>query len=326
MISGYDGRLYGISFSSIFAYTPATNQFESVAGLQQGVGYYINSLGSSIWYAHLLETCTKPYFFFTIPDTVHVFQGQPVSFGLGTPNTDTFRWYKDNIYQATQTDSLLHITAAAFADQGWYHTKLTNECGDSITKKFYLKVDVVTPLGLVFSGRVKGSSALLQWQVSSAANTSYYELQRSPNSRNFVPIAKINATTQTTYTYTDEGIFDSPSSSERERVRFSYRLKEVAKDGKESYSNVVCLLTTANSLLTITPNPAKNKLTISFRKLIRGVVKFDLIAANGQPILSKQAKNIEIETIAVGNLPTGVYTLQITTGEGTETRKVVVER
>ncbi len=327
LISAYDGRLYGLTSTSMFSYDVATNKVFSLVSLQGVHGAYTSN-------AHLLQTCFKPYFYFTIPDTLHVFQGQPVNFAIGTPNTDTFRWYKDNVYLPTQTDSLLHITAAALTDQGWYNTKLTNECGDSITKKFYLKVDIVTPLGLAFTGKVishsagggQGEAALLQWTDPAAKEVETYTLQRSPavgGGRSFTPIniakAKPN---QQAYNYTDEA-FETFANANNGKA--FYRLLQQNKDGKENYSNVV-LLTTANSPLTITPNPASDKVTVSFGKFMNGVVKFDLIAANGQIVLSKQAMNIASQSIAIGHLPTGVYTLQITTAEGVENRKLIVER
>ena len=317
LISAYDGRLYGLTANSMFSYEVATNHLYSLVAF--GEVY-----GANPQYAHLLQTCTKPYFYFTISDTLHVFLGQPVNFAIGTPNTDTFRWYKDNIYQATQTDSLLHITAAALTDQGWYNTKLTNECGDSITKKFYLKVDIVTPLGLAFTGRVNNRNALLQWTDPSAKEVETYVLQRSTDGRSFTPInitkAKPN---QQAYNYTDEA-FETFANANNGKA--FYRLLQQNKDGKKSYSNIIGLLTTANSPLTITPNPASDKIIVSFGKFMNGVVKFDLIAANGQIVLSKQAMNIASQSIAIGHLPTGVYTLQITTAEGVENRKLIVER
>ncbi len=324
LISVSDGRLYGLTRKSMFSYEVATNQLHSLISF--GLEY-----GAQPMYAHLLQTCTKPYFYFTIPDTLHVFLGQPVSFAIGTPNTDTFRWYKDNVYLPTQTDSLLHITTAALSDQGWYHTKLTNECGDSITKKFYLKVDIITPLGLAFTGKVishstgggQGEAALLQWTDPAAKDAETYTLQRSPNGRNFATLYTTKAKpSQQAYNYTDEAFKTFTNANNGKAF---YRLLQQNKDGKENYSSVV-LLTTANSPLTITPNPASDKIIVSFGKLMNGVVNFDLIAANGQIVLSKQAKNIATQPITINHLPAGVYSMQITTNEGVENRKVIIER
>ena len=320
-----NGKLYGMAdLSSIFEVDTATNIVTPLISLY-------DSSGQNPRYAHLIQTCTKPYYLNAIPDTVHVLQGQPVRFNISTPNTDTFRWVKDSTNALPlQKDSTLKIDTAKVSDMGWYTCRLTNECGDSITKKLFLKVDIVTPLGLVFSGRVRGTNALLQWQAGTTANTSYYELQRSPNgsAASFAPIAKINATNQTSYTYTDEQAFASPLSNpvgEGPGVRSCYRLREIAKDGSSSYSNTVCLLTTHNSQLTITPNPAKDKITISFGRQISGVVKFELWAANGQIVVTKQTKNIASQTMSVANLPAGVYTLRVSNGDEVWSEKVVVE-
>ena len=108
-------------------------------------------------------------------------------------------------------------------------------------------------------------------------------------------------------------------------MRSCYRLREVAKDGTESYSNTVCLRTTSNSQLTITPNPAKDKITISLGRQISGANKFELVAANGQIVVSKQAKNIASQMLSVGHLPAGVYMLRVSSGGEVWSEEVVVE-
>ena len=316
LISGYDGRLYGLTQGSMFSYDVATNHFYSL------IAFYPD-YGNNPSYARLLQTCTKPYFYFTIPDTVHVLQGMPLSFALGTPNTDTFRWYKNNNLLTAQADSTLHIDTAKLTDQGWYNCKMTNECGDSTTKKFYLKVDVVTPLPLVFTATANGAAAKLQWKDENAANISYYELQRSAEGGKFAALAKVNATYQITYNYNDEGFAAFATANVGKAC---YRLKQVAKDGIETYSQIVCLSAMAHSIFTITPNPARDKVTVNCGSRIKGNITFDWIAANGQVVQTNEYKNITTQTINISHLPTGVYTLRITTANSVENGQVVVER
>ncbi len=319
-----NGKLYGLTYiSSLFSIDTATEVVTPHI-------YFYDSSGQNPRYAHLIQTCTKPYYLNAIPDTVHVLQGQPVRFNISTPNTDTFRWVKDSTnLLPLQKDSTLKIDTAKLTDMGWYTCRLTNECGDSITRRFFLKVDIVTPLGLVFSGRVRGTSAVLQWQIGNTDNTSYYELQRSPNGvgNSFVPIGKINATNnQTSYTYSDEQIFASPLSlGEGSGVRYCYRLREIAKDGSSSFSNIICLQTNATSQLTITPNPAKDKILISFGRQMSGIVKFELLGSNGQIVMNKETKNIASQILSVAHLPAGVYTLRVSNGDEVWSEKVVVE-
>ena len=314
LISGYDGRLYGLTATSMFSYDVASNKIFSLVSLQREWGGYPA-------YAHLLQTCTKPYFYFTIPDTLHVFQGQPVSFAIGTPNTDTFRWYKDNSYLPTQADSLLRITAAAFSDQGWYHTRLTNECGDSITKKFYLKVDVVTPLGLVFTGRINNRNALLQWTDPAAKDVETYTLQRSKDGSNFTEINTTKATpNQQVYNYTDEA---SETFANTNNGKAFYRLLQQNKDGNKSYSNVV-LLTTANSPLTITPNPAGEQVTITW-PLTTKKAALSIIDSKGAMVWKKTVKTYRI-SISTANWANGEYTIILADENGKlESKKLMIQ-
>ncbi len=335
LLASYDNKLYALTGGSMFSYNPVDSHFQSLNSLSAGSTQFSGSLGFSVNNGRLIEICTPPYYLSTIPDTIHVFQHQPFSFTISTPNTDTFHWVKDvTTSLPLQTDSILHFDSTHLTDQGWYTCTLVNECGDSTTKRFYLKVDIVTPLGLAFTGKVishsagggQGKAAFLQWTNPTAKDVDTYTLQRSPAVGGGRSFAAINTTkskpNQQEYSYTDEA-FETFTNANNGKA--FYRLLQRSKDGKENYSNVV-LLTTANSPLTITPNPASDKVIVSFGKLMNGVVKFDLLTANGQIVLSKQAKNITTQTIAMGHLPAGVYTMQITTNEAVENRKLIVEK
>lgn len=320
--ASYDNKLYGLSANSMFSYNPMDSEFRSLNYLGVGSTQFSGSLGYSPTYARLLETCTPPYHFTAIPDTIHVLQNNPFSITISTPNTDTFHWVKDIATPLPQqTDSTLHFDTARLSDEGWYTCTLVNECGDSILKKFYLKVDIITPLGLTFTGKLQNNNALLQWHDETANNVSNYELQRSITANNFAPITQIPAQqNQYNYTYTDKNFADAPTEG-----KAFYRLKQVSKDGKEAYSNIV-LLTINNPQFTITPNPAKDKVTITFNSRVSGNVRFDFYAANGQLLQTNQSNSTTTETINVSHLPTGIYTLKITTPESVQTKKLIIER
>ena len=262
-----DNKLYGLTIGSMFSYDPATKEFKSLNKLSVGGGITghpeINKLGIYTFYAHLLEICTPPYYRNTISDTLYFIVGQPATFTISTPNTDTFHWTKNNTAIAL-ADSTLSFTSIALADSGTYQCLLKNECGDSLLKSFYVKVGQILPIGFALTGKVQNNNAVLQWQDLAANNVNYYELQRSADGRNFAPLTKVSATNQTAYRYTDVGAFASPSPSERDGVRFFYRLKQTGKDGKENLSNIVELNTESSTLnFALSPNPAKDKLTVA---------------------------------------------------------------
>jgi photosystem II stability/assembly factor-like uncharacterized protein len=188
----------------------------------------------------------------------------------------------------------------------------------------YMGVDTtsfILPIGLIFTGKIQNNNAVLQWQDQEANNVSRYEMQRSITSNNFTPIAQIFAQqTQLDYTYTDNSFTDAATGG-----KAFYRLKQISKDGKEEYSNVV-LLSIYNSQFTLFPNPANDKVTITFSRRINENVKFDFYAASGQLLQTTQANNVTNQTINVSHLPSGIYTLKISTPQATYTKKLVIER
>ena len=333
LLSSYDNRLYGLTGGSMFSYNPVDSQFRSLNSLSGGPTNAAGRLGFSVNYGRLLEICTPPYYLSTIPDTVHVFQDQPFSFTISTPNTDTFHWVKDAATPLPQqTDSTLHFDTTRLTNQGWYTCTLINECGDSTTKRFFLKVDIVTPLPFTLTGRLisssaaggQGEAAVLQWTDPAASNVASYELQRSNTASNFIRVTMVSATTQTAYTYTDKGIFASPN--ERDGARFFYRLKQISKDGKEAYSNIVQLntqLLTPN-FFTLSPNPAKDKLTVTLEGY-NGKATLAIVDVKGAVLLTKTVSNGN-NNIHLHNLPPGEYVVVVTDKTGkAESKKVVVE-
>ena len=249
--------------------------------------------------------------------------GQPATFTISTPNTDTFHWTKNNTAIAL-ANSTLSFTSIALADSGTYQCLLKNECGDSLLKSFYVKVGQILPIGFALTGKVQNNNAVLQWQDLAANNVNYYELQRSADGRNFAPLTKVLATNQTAYRFTDVGAFASPSPSERDGVRFFYRLKQTGKDGKENLSNIVELNTEHSTLnFALSPNPTKDKLTVNLANY-EGKATLTIVDVKGAVLLTKTVGNGN-NTIHLRNWAAGEYVVVITDKTGrSESKKVVV--
>jgi hypothetical protein len=199
-------------------------------------------------------------------------------------------------------------------------------------QKILLKVDVVTPLGLAFIGKVishsagggQGEAALLQWTDPTAKDVDTYTLQRSPavgGGRNFATINKNKAKpNQQEYNYTD-GAFATFANANNGKA--FYRLLQQNKDGKENYSNTV-LLTTANSPLTITPNPASDKVKLTFSKTSRNS-ELTVVDSKGA-VVYRQSVTGRNSTISTSNWTNGTYTLTLTYETGKqESRQLVVQ-
>ena len=118
---------------------------------------------------------------------------------------------------------------------------------------------VVLPLNLVrFTGRpLAADKALLSWRTSNEINTSYFELQRSTDGRNFSIAATLrargNGQPDADYNYTDT----------LQPGLYYYRLRMVDRDGAQTYSQVISVMLKSNNAITVYPVPAKDAVWIN---------------------------------------------------------------
>ncbi|MFN4007018.1 MAG: T9SS type A sorting domain-containing protein [Chitinophagaceae bacterium] len=114
-----------------------------------------------------------------------------------------------------------------------------------------------------FTAERKGSTNLLQWITSTEANNLGFEIERSADGRNFTKVGYVassatngNSTQPISYNFTDA----LPLTGNN-----YYRLKQVDKDGKTSFSNIALVKGNFGKELTLTavyPNPATTTLNV----------------------------------------------------------------
>ncbi len=179
---------------------------------------------------------------------------------------------------------------------------------------------------LTFTAKLKDNNALLNWQVENEQNFDRYQIERSPNGKDFAARGAVKAANKKEYSYTDNvsselAVVSNQNSQIPTNNSLYYRLKLIDRDGTFTYSPIRQL--TINHLqLTIAPNPAHNIVTITGDKL-----KTITLADNaGRTVLTKVAGNNKSIEIEVSHLPKGFYLLTVTTtGGNTQSEKLVVE-
>ncbi len=112
-----------------------------------------------------------------------------------------------------------------------------------------------------FNGRYSGGKALLDWQTSQELNSDRFELFRSTDGLDFIKVGVVrsagNSNTIKNYSYQDNINGNSGNY-------VYYRLKQIDKDGKATFSSVVRLSLGSISTFDIFPNPFSNNFTVSF--------------------------------------------------------------
>jgi len=84
----------------------------------------------------------------------------------------------------------------------------------------------------------------------------------------------------------------------------------------------------SEELFSVTPNPAKDMLTVRFSADKEGASEVNLLSLSGVTMLSVSLDKEDFETgfpIDISRIPDGVYLLQITGNTGTEIKKIVIQ-
>lgn len=166
------------------------------------------------------------------------------------------------------------------------------------------------PLTLLsFTAEKQKTHAGLQWTTENEQAVSYFEVQRSADSRNFETITTkqaLNAAGVNTYSATD----NAPLKG----INF-YRLKTVDLSGRSSYSRVIKLDFSGQPVIVLSPNPAKEFISVKGADYPAVIKVTDV---SGRTMMTRTI-NSGSEMINIATLHAGTYMLQVKGNEKTQT-------
>jgi N-acetylneuraminic acid mutarotase len=113
---------------------------------------------------------------------------------------------------------------------------------------------------LEFKGHLVNNDGLLNWKTQNPGNVVAFEIERSTDRRNYIPVGTISANGATgiqQYDFTDPGI-----TSLGVTVVY-YRLKQTDVNGNVRYSNIVALTMDKSLLVLFYPNPVISSANIT---------------------------------------------------------------
>src|SRR5262249_52077625 len=122
--------------------------------------------------------------------------------------------------------------------------------------------------------KINNHTAELKWSTTNEVNNDHFEIQRSSNAVSFSKIGTLIANNKRQYQFTDINVYGSVAY---------YRIKQVDKDGRHSYSQVVKVLFDNNISWQINPNPAHNLISVYFKKELTKL-QLMLIDASGKTV------------------------------------------
>ncbi len=244
------------------------------------------------------------------------FRGQTVRirFRFGSDNSTgtTTGWYLDDI--KLMSEAAVFTTAKLF--DGTNAVKFTKNLVTKI-------VTTVLPLNLLsFGAYLQQRDALLQWETNNEVNTQLFEIERSFDGINFSKAGQVNATgnsSRSNYGYTDVSLPQYPNY----KGLVFYRLKMKDRDGSFTYSKTIRLSNINTGLLTVSPNPVKDQLTISGFKDNR-LYDVSVRDISGK-LLQKGRISFVNNRLDVSSLAAGIYILAVQTNEGLDVYRFVKE-
>ena len=145
---------------------------------------------------------------------------------------------------------------------------------------------------------------LLQWKTETEINSSYFTVEKSGDGEKFLPIGNVVAAG-------NSSSLKNYSSTDKEPVngRNYYRTKEVDRDGKYMYSNVVSTVFD-KTISIVYPNPTSGNITLKVNNFSEASLSYQLVNVDGKTLKANIIKASET-LIQLTHFPSGTYILNI---------------
>lgn len=180
---------------------------------------------------------------------------------------------------------------------------------------------VSTPLPVKFvsvAAQFDNNAIAVKWTTAQELNNSYFVVEHSINGRNYTAagrVAATNAEQGSSYNFIHTGY---------QTGKNYYRIKQVDKDGRFSYSQVVTVLISVNGNIKIYPNPASAVLVIDAANLLSGRHTLRIINAMGQAVFTQSFASANNKTtVNVARWPSGIYLVELADASN---KRLIVER
>ena len=159
---------------------------------------------------------------------------------------------------------------------------------------------------LGFNVQKQNNSAILNWQIANQIGNDYFEVQAGVDANNLSTIGRVSATSTTSYTFTHVNYTSLPG-----RIVY-YRLKQVDKDGKFTFSKVLKVnLDSKAFTFNVIGNPVKgNILNIGIESATINKGSLTIIDFQGRKILQQNISwlaGTSLKPITLPTLANGMY-------------------
>jgi len=173
--------------------------------------------------------------------------------------------------------------------------------------------------------RNEGDINRITWETASEINSDYFEIQRSiDNTQSFEEVARVSAAGESSSIQSYSAIDNKLESG----VHY-YRIKQLDKDGKFEYSDIVSVTISDNkNLVRLSPNPTVNKSILDVSLSYGGDVSVKVVANDGRVVrsivLTENTSGIVETRFEISDLPSGVYIVHISQGEFADVKRLII--
>jgi hypothetical protein len=161
---------------------------------------------------------------------------------------------------------------------------------------------------LYVRGERKQQQALISWATSQELNTDRFIVEYSRDGKSYTAVSELpaagNSSSSRTYAYTYPQL--------QSGVNY-FRLKQVDKDGRFSYSSIIVIpYAERSSMPMLIPNPVDRNATLLIPPAFEAT-ELRIFDAAGKSIRQEKIteKNVQHLFLQLGTLPKGVYVLQV---------------
>ena len=180
------------------------------------------------------------------------------------------------------------------------------------------------PLQLLsFNATLQNKSVNVNWQTANEINTDYFIVERSANGSSFTALQKIAAkgNSSVTQAYITNDLQPLGGSS-------YYRLQQVDKDGKTTYSSVVKVVVMSNGTIVISPNPVQSNIRVVVQSSANSNLTLQVMDMKGNVLATQKTAVGEGRNevnIPAASLAKGVYILKVMDKGSVQTIRFVKE-
>lgn len=173
------------------------------------------------------------------------------------------------------------------------------------------------PISLIsFTGEKVGETVLLDWTTIVEINNEKFVVERSNDMNHWEAIGEVagagNSVSLINYNFTDTNPLDGISY---------YRLRQVDFDGTSSYSNIVSVQTTAETSVSISPNPFDDVITIESNS--HEDMEISIYDVLGRVLYQTTRKGNDGILSIHPELATGAYIITVRTNEFVKQQKII---